>query len=176
MITAFTMLGGLFIVLGMLWYRDSSRTRNGRKLDHQMVQEISPRIDTKWIEETEAEIFGIGVDIRDLPGCTWKVERGSEYKKRDGEERVDEKGLTISLLDESGEALHTYNVYSVYRKRQDIGYHPFWTTERRSIAEIEKEVQLGMAALVEKELAKRKYEAGMQNILDTYNGKAVEVL
>jgi hypothetical protein len=174
MITAFVMLGCLFAIIGGLYVSDVRR-QNKREaiLKAEIAREVARRADEERVKELEAEIFGIGVEIRDLPGCTWKLTRGVYYKRRSGEIH-DVNGIKVHLMGEHKDTLRVANVYSFIfvsgTSMYDRGRY-----EDRTVEEIEQEVQKTMKNLVEKEISNRKYEAGMKNILETYNGKEVVV-
>jgi hypothetical protein len=174
MITVFVMLGCLFAIIGALYVSDVRRSnRRDALLQAEIAREVTRRNDEQRVKELEAEIFGIGVEIRDLPNCTWRLTRGVEYR-RNGGVRGDENGLRIQLLGEHLNVLQSANAYS-FRWVSPANHYGRGYYEDRTVEEIEQAVQKTMKDLVGKEITKRKYEAGMKNIMETYNGKEVVV-
>jgi hypothetical protein len=174
MITAFVMLGFLVVIVSGLYVSDVRRQKRREAIrDEEIAREVARRNDEQRVKELEAEIFGIGVEIRDLPGCTWRLTRGVEYKRRDVV-KGDGNGIRVQLLGEHLNVLQAANVYS-FRFISGTSMYDRGRYEDCTVEEIDQDVQKTMKTLVNKEIAKRKYEAGMRNILDTYNGKEVVV-
>lgn len=143
---------------------DASKTKK--------VQDGKP--DYELIAKLEAEEkFGVGIEINELPGCIWHLERGVIYRSLSGE-KFDHNGFKVELLDANSNSLQSANVYSFVKNLYRASSRHATFTDR-TIEQIENGIQVIMKELVQKEINKRKYDAGMAKILETYNGKDVEV-
>jgi hypothetical protein len=177
--TLLIILATIGVAFFLLDTNDRRRTRARKAIqDMEYAKEKIQQANEQKVKELEAEIFGIGIEIRELPGCIWSVTRGCEHMVRD-ETRVDENGLSVLLLDADSNTLQERAVLSIRYETIDSGHYSGYPRRGRyvsmTVEELEEKLQDAMKSMVKKEMEKRKYEAGFAQILEKYNGKAVEV-
>ncbi len=166
-------LTGLLIVFGGLYFKDAQKSK---KAVERSAQKIINAANHEKIKQLEDDIFGVDLEIRGLPGHYWKLTRGTHYFRGDNK-RDDPDGFELCLMSETDEVLKEDSVLSIRWQSSDYSYsrtlQNYGSMVKNTVEEMELAIQEKMKRIVKAEIAKREREAGLQNIIDKYNGKAV---
>jgi hypothetical protein len=138
--------------------------RRGRKITAASAEkhrlEAKKEIDQHRVKQLEAEIFGIDQEITGLPGHTWQVTRQNDR-------------ISVYLLNAAGAKI---GIDSVPFKETTVRYAGGRfqeSTRALTVEEIDAAVQKKMKWLSDREIATQKFNAGLKEIVDKYDGKGV---
>lgn len=117
------------------------------------------KADQSKIEELEAEIFGVDNNIRDLPGCRWKITDSDLY-------------FYIVLKNEKQKTEEDTIVYKTKRYCGG-GYRQVPREINLTESELDADIQEAMKTMVKKAINGRVAKEAHKRLMDKYNNKSV---